>query len=70
MTDLNSSFAGAWPPPLSRIGSISSAAVDPGPCTSWAWPTAHCQVNSLTSCDCGYCTAYGPLPGHTAHHGT
>ncbi|MFD7829042.1 ribosomal protein L7/L12 [Kitasatospora sp. NPDC059803] len=44
--------------------------VAPGPCTSWAWPTAHCQANSLTTCDCGYCTAYGPLPGHTAHHGT
>ncbi|MFJ2779442.1 MULTISPECIES: ribosomal protein L7/L12 [unclassified Kitasatospora] len=39
--------------------------VGPGPCTSRAWPTAHCQANSLTTCDCEWCTAYGPLPGHT-----
>ncbi|MFI6849707.1 ribosomal protein L7/L12 [Kitasatospora sp. NBC_00085] len=41
--------------------------VDPGPCTSQYWPTAHCQANSLTSCDCDWCAAYGPLPGHTTH---
>ncbi|MGW4896195.1 ribosomal protein L7/L12 [Kitasatospora sp. NPDC004240] len=44
--------------------------VDPGPCESRYWPTAHCQANSLTSCGCGFCTAYGPLPGYTVHPGT
>jgi hypothetical protein len=44
--------------------------VDPGPCTSRIWPTAHCQANSLTTCDCEFCTTYGPLPGHTAHRPT
>ncbi|MFF2548963.1 ribosomal protein L7/L12 [Kitasatospora sp. NPDC058063] len=39
--------------------------VDPGPCASRYWPTAHCEANSMTSCDCGFCTAYGPLPGYT-----
>lgn len=42
------------------------APVDPGPCASRYWPTAHCQANSLTVCDCDYCTAYRPLPGLTA----
>ncbi|MFB7470311.1 hypothetical protein [Kitasatospora sp. NPDC056184] len=42
--------------------------VDPGPCDSPAWPTPHCQANSLTTCDCETCAAYGPLPGHTPHH--
>ncbi|MGW3077823.1 ribosomal protein L7/L12 [Kitasatospora sp. NPDC001132] len=42
--------------------------VDPGPCASPYWPTAHCQANSMTSCDCEFCAAYGPLPGHTTHH--
>ncbi|MET9618210.1 hypothetical protein [Kitasatospora indigofera] len=42
--------------------------VDPGPCTSPYWPTPHCQANSLTTCDCEHCAAYGPLPGHTARH--
>ncbi|MBF9069095.1 ribosomal protein L7/L12 [Streptacidiphilus fuscans] len=32
----------------------------PEPCTSRYWPTAHCQANSLTSCDCTFCTTYGP----------
>ncbi|MFD0574721.1 hypothetical protein ACFQ0T_42660 [Kitasatospora gansuensis] len=44
--------------------------VGPGPCASRYWPTAHCQANSLTSCGCEFCTAYGPLPGHTTHSGT
>ncbi|MFJ9770769.1 hypothetical protein ACIRVF_05965 [Kitasatospora sp. NPDC101157] len=39
--------------------------VDPGPCASRSWETAHCQANSLTSCDCDFCAEYGPLPGHT-----
>lgn len=34
--------------------------VDPGPCASRYWPTAHCQANSLTSCDCEFCSTYGP----------
>ncbi|MFJ9448589.1 ribosomal protein L7/L12 [Kitasatospora sp. NPDC101235] len=34
--------------------------LDPGPCTSRYWPTAHCQANSLTSCDCKFCSTYGP----------
>ncbi|MGW0925151.1 ribosomal protein L7/L12 [Streptomyces sp. NPDC002755] len=32
----------------------------PGPCASRYWPTAHCQANSLTSCDCAFCSTYGP----------
>ncbi|WP_406210555.1 ribosomal protein L7/L12 [Kitasatospora sp. NBC_01560] len=43
--------------------------VDPGPCASPHWPIAHCQANFMTSCDCDFCEAHGPLPGHTAHHG-
>ncbi|WP_234355930.1 ribosomal protein L7/L12 [Kitasatospora aureofaciens] len=43
--------------------------VDPGPCASLYWPTAHCPANSMTSCDCGFCAVHGPLPGHTAHPG-
>ncbi|WP_329562004.1 ribosomal protein L7/L12 [Kitasatospora sp. NBC_01266] len=35
------------------------ALLEPGPCASRAWPTAHCRANSLTSCDCGFCSAYG-----------
>ncbi|MFF8731809.1 hypothetical protein ACF073_35840 [Streptomyces sp. NPDC015171] len=34
--------------------------LDPGPCASRFWPTAHCQANCLTSCDCEFCSAYGP----------
>ncbi|MFD6555274.1 hypothetical protein [Streptomyces sp. NPDC058398] len=34
--------------------------LDPGPCASHSWPTAHCQANSLTSCDCEFCSTYGP----------
>ena len=34
--------------------------LDPGPCASRYWPTAHCQANCLTSCDCEFCSAYGP----------
>ncbi|GAA2752981.1 ribosomal protein L7/L12 [Kitasatospora cinereorecta] len=41
--------------------------VDPGPCASPYWPTAHCPANSMTSCDCEFCVAHGPLPGHTTH---
>ncbi|WP_354637316.1 ribosomal protein L7/L12 [Kitasatospora camelliae] len=41
--------------------------VDPAPCTSPYWPTAHCPANSMTSCDCSFCTTHGPLPGHTTH---
>ncbi|MFI9361508.1 hypothetical protein ACIG5E_10640 [Kitasatospora sp. NPDC053057] len=37
--------------------------VDPGPCASLYWETAHCQANSMTSCDCDFCAEYGPLPG-------
>jgi len=32
----------------------------PGPCSSRYWPTAHCQANSLSSCDCAFCSTYGP----------
>ncbi|MFJ8443033.1 hypothetical protein [Kitasatospora griseola] len=35
--------------------------LDPGPCASRYWPTAHCRANSLTSCDCEFCRAYGPV---------
>ncbi|MFD4656361.1 ribosomal protein L7/L12 [Kitasatospora sp. NPDC058444] len=35
--------------------------LDPGPCASRSWPTAHCQANSLTSCDCEFCGTYGPI---------
>jgi len=35
--------------------------LDPGPCASRFWPTAHCQANCLTSCDCEFCNAYGPI---------
>ncbi|WP_329571873.1 ribosomal protein L7/L12 [Kitasatospora sp. NBC_01266] len=41
--------------------------VDPGPCASPYWPTAHCQANSLTSCGCEFCAVHGPLPGHTTY---
>lgn len=34
--------------------------LDPDPCASRYWPTAHCQANSLTSCDCAFCSDYGP----------
>ncbi|MFE5588599.1 ribosomal protein L7/L12 [Kitasatospora sp. NPDC056531] len=43
--------------------------VDPGPCASASWPTAHCQANSLTSCGCDFCAVYGPLPGHGSRPG-
>jgi len=33
------------------------APVDPGPCASPYWPTAHCAANSTTACDCGFCVA-------------
>lgn len=36
------------------------ALLDSGPCASRYWPTAHCQANSLTSCDCEFCSIYGP----------
>ncbi|MFE6871792.1 ribosomal protein L7/L12 [Kitasatospora sp. NPDC057692] len=42
--------------------------IGPGPCTSPFWPTPHCPANSLTTCGCGPCAAYGPLPGHTPYH--
>ncbi|MFG2907390.1 ribosomal protein L7/L12 [Kitasatospora sp. NPDC048286] len=32
------------------------ASLDPGPCASRYWPTAHCQANALTSCDCQFCS--------------
>ncbi|WP_404867349.1 ribosomal protein L7/L12 [Kitasatospora griseola] len=35
--------------------------LDPGPCASRHWPTAHCRANSLTSCDCEFCRACGPV---------
>lgn len=35
--------------------------LDPGPCASRHWPTAHCEANSLTTCDCSFCRTYGPL---------
>ncbi|MEV6978362.1 hypothetical protein [Kitasatospora sp. NPDC093806] len=35
--------------------------LDPLPCASRFWPSAHCAANSLTACDCGFCAAYGPL---------
>ncbi|MGW7529706.1 ribosomal protein L7/L12 [Streptomyces sp. NPDC054783] len=34
--------------------------LDPGPCASRFWPTAHCQANWLASCDCAFCSTYGP----------
>ncbi|MEU3563789.1 ribosomal protein L7/L12 [Kitasatospora sp. NPDC006786] len=34
--------------------------LDPEPCASRYWPTAHCLANSLTSCGCGFCGTYGP----------
>ncbi|MBO1418451.1 ribosomal protein L7/L12 [Streptomyces sp. FH025] len=40
------------------------APVDPGGCDPRVEPAAHCPANSLTSCDCDFCAAYGPLPGH------
>ncbi|MER7674860.1 hypothetical protein ABTY61_41260 [Kitasatospora sp. NPDC096128] len=40
--------------------------VDPGPCAGRYFPTAHCQANSLTVCDCYHCTEYRPLPGPAA----
>ncbi|WP_200426239.1 hypothetical protein [Streptomyces sp. NE5-10] len=33
----------------------------PGPCASPFWPTAHCQANSLATCDYDFCGTYGPL---------
>ncbi|MET8628901.1 ribosomal protein L7/L12 [Kitasatospora sp. NPDC004669] len=44
--------------------------VDPGPCASPYFPAAHCQANSTTSCDCAFCVAYGPLPGHDGRRGS
>ncbi|MFJ4183901.1 hypothetical protein [Kitasatospora sp. NPDC089509] len=46
-----------------RILPEDDSPVDPGPCAERYFPTAHCQANSLTSCDCSYCVEYGPLPG-------
>ncbi|MEV6196613.1 hypothetical protein AB0M19_29915 [Streptomyces sp. NPDC051920] len=43
-----------------RTVSRDEAPVDPGPCASRYWPPAHCQANSLTSCDCEFCGAFGP----------
>ncbi|MFF4378448.1 ribosomal protein L7/L12 [Kitasatospora sp. NPDC001547] len=37
------------------------APLDPGPCASRSWPSAHCLANSLTSCGCESCAAYGPI---------
>ncbi|MEU7337941.1 hypothetical protein [Streptomyces sp. NPDC007074] len=34
---------------------------DQGPCVSRYWPTAHCRANSLSSCDCEFCSTYGPV---------
>ncbi|MGQ4347529.1 ribosomal protein L7/L12 [Streptomyces sp. SAS_275] len=34
--------------------------LDPGPCASRFWPISHCQANCLVSCDCEFCSAYGP----------
>ncbi|MCU7821236.1 ribosomal protein L7/L12 [Kitasatospora sp. DSM 101779] len=36
------------------------APVDPGPCESVYWATAHCRANALTVCDCDWCAEYGP----------
>ncbi|MEU8947874.1 hypothetical protein [Streptomyces sp. NPDC048489] len=35
--------------------------LDPGLCASRYWPTAHCRANSLNSCDCEFCSSYGPI---------
>ncbi|MFF4541846.1 hypothetical protein [Streptomyces aureus] len=43
-----------------RTVSRDETLLDPGPCASRYWPTAHCQANSLTSCDCEFCSTYGP----------
>ncbi|MFD5463888.1 hypothetical protein ACFWIQ_13865 [Kitasatospora sp. NPDC127059] len=42
------------------------APVAPGPCAGRHFPTAHCQANSLTGCDCGFCVDYGSSPGLSA----
>ncbi|GAA3037239.1 hypothetical protein GCM10020229_55790 [Kitasatospora albolonga] len=40
--------------------------LDPGPCAELPWLiTAHCRANSLTSCDCWFCTDHGPMTGYT-----
>ncbi|MDQ0710628.1 hypothetical protein QFZ55_000080 [Streptomyces luteogriseus] len=43
-----------------RTVSRDETLLDPGPCASRYWPAAHCQANSLTSCDCEFCSTYGP----------
>lgn len=39
----------------------AGAPLDPGPCESRYWPTAHSAANSLIACDCRFCTTYGPV---------
>ncbi|WP_371502309.1 ribosomal protein L7/L12 [Kitasatospora sp. NBC_00374] len=34
--------------------------VDPAPCRSRYWPTAHCQANSETTCDLDRCPTHDP----------
>ncbi|MFD9125261.1 ribosomal protein L7/L12 [Kitasatospora sp. NPDC059571] len=37
-----------------RAAPADGSLLEPGPCDSPYWPTAHCAANSLTECDCGW----------------
>ncbi|MET8544488.1 hypothetical protein ABZW03_28175 [Kitasatospora sp. NPDC004799] len=45
-----------------RTVSGDETPLDPGPCAARFWPPAHCRANSLTSCDCEFCSTYGRIP--------
>ncbi|MFJ9518060.1 hypothetical protein ACIRPK_07305 [Kitasatospora sp. NPDC101801] len=50
-----------------RTVPADGALLDPAPCAALPWLiTAHCRANNLTRCDCGHCTAIGPLRTYTA----
>ncbi|MFE7531310.1 ribosomal protein L7/L12 [Kitasatospora sp. NPDC057542] len=43
-----------------RLLPTDGTPVDPGPCRSRYWPTAHCQANSETVCDLDRCPTHDP----------
>ena len=43
-----------------RVLPTDGTPVDPGPCRSRYWPTAHCQANSETVCDLDHCPVHDP----------
>ncbi|MFF8775263.1 hypothetical protein [Kitasatospora sp. NPDC015120] len=43
-----------------RLLPLDGTPVDPGPCESPYWPTAHCQANSEAVCDLDRCPSQDP----------